>query len=207
MNLASLREHPYSPSQNLAVLLMTLLGTTLIAVIFWLNGWLTLGENSALELAQATLLILASLLHGERAWRFKIASLEGLIHAGLALLTYSFALRELEIDQFGASEFWAHLENTLRLIGFTLWAGLLIVLMWRIKLIFDNRWLILALPVMQLTLWGGFFYIASWPFDKALFAALSPAGSEFIEEVLELNACIFLFFASLAKSSNQRRCA
>lgn len=207
MNLASLRKHPYSPSQNLAVLLITLLGTTLVAIVFWINGWLTLGENSALELAQATLLILASLLHGERAWRLKIASLEGLIHAGLALLTYSFALRELEIDQFGASEFWAHLENALRFLGFTLWAGLLIVLMWRIKPIFGNRWLILALPMMKLTLWGGFFYIASWPFDKAVFAALAPASSEFIEEVLELNACIFLFFASLAKSSLPSRLA
>lgn len=44
---------------------------------------------------------------------------------------------------------------------------------------------------------GCLSYLAGWPFDKAIFK-LSPALSTFIEETLELNACLLFLFACFA---------
>jgi hypothetical protein len=40
--------------------------------------------------------------------------------------------------------------------------------------------------------------LASWPFDKQVFSVLPYLTSQFIEEMLELNGCMILFFGSLA---------
>lgn len=203
MNFSALREHPNSPGRNHTVLISMMLTVTVFSFILWKNDPLIAEENQALELVQSTFLLLACFLHGERASRLKMSALDFLIHAGLALLTFSFALRELDIDQFGTSEIWAQSERVLRFSSAALWIGFLILLMSRIKQVFTRRSAILTLPVMVLAIWGGVFYIASWPFDKEIFSSLSHDYSRFIEEVLELNACVILFAASLADSSLQ----
>ena len=203
MNLHTLREHPYSPGRSLAVLISIMLTVTVLSFILWKNDPLIAEEGHAIELAESILLLLACFMHGERAFHLEMSVLNFYIHAGLALLTYSFALRELDIDQFGTSEIWPLVERVFRIAGVVLWVVFFIILMPRIKQIFSRRSAILVLPVMLLTIWGGLFYIASWPFDKELFSTLPHDYSRFIEEVLELNAGVILFAASLANSSLQ----
>jgi hypothetical protein len=204
MDLESFRAHPCSPGHNPKVLIGTLLMVTGIAVLLLLTGLPTRGEISAIELSQSVLLLLACVAHGKRSYRLPSASLARLIHTGLALLTYSFLLRELPIHEFGGSQAGPLLQNTLRLIGAVLWLGVLLMLLRTIKPIYAEKWQILALPVMRMTVLGCLLYAASWPFDKEVFAALSPALSAFVEEVIELNACVLLFLASLARSSMLR---
>ncbi|MGV8893542.1 MAG: hypothetical protein ACOH2K_11510 [Burkholderiaceae bacterium] len=201
MNLNLLREHPYSPGRNPTVLIGIMLTMTVLSFILWKNDPHIAQEDSALEWAQSVLLLLACFMHVERAFHLKLPSLDFIIHFGLALLTYSFAYREFDFDLFGALEVPA--DRLSKLAGIALWVVLLIILIPRIKQIFSRRSEILALPVIALTIWGGLFYIASWPFDKEIFSALSHDFSRFIEEVLEINACIILFAASLADSSLQ----
>ncbi|MGV8899547.1 MAG: hypothetical protein ACOH2B_09970 [Burkholderiaceae bacterium] len=201
MNLNLLRENSFSPGRNPTVLIGIMLTATVVSFILWKNDPLIAEEDSALEWAQSALLLLACFMHGERTFHLKLPSLDFLIHAGLALLTYSFAYREFDFDLFGALEM--PIDRISKLAGIALWGVLLIILTPRIKQIFSCRSEILALPVIALTIRGGLFYVASWPFDKAIFSALSHDSSRFIEEVLEINACIILFAASLADSSQQ----
>lgn len=201
MNFEFFLKHPYSPGRNLKVLIVSLLTVTCISVLLLVTGLPTHGELSAIELTQSVLLLLACVAHCKRAYPLPSASLARLIHMGLALLTYSFLLRELPIHEFGGPQIGPTLQTTLRLIGVVLWVVVLLKLLRQIKPIFAEKWAVLTLPVMSLTVLGCLMYTASWPFDKAVFASLSPALSAFIEEVIELNACVLLFSASLARSS------
>lgn len=180
-----------------------LLTASLLSFLLWKNNPLITEENQLLELAQAALLLLACFMHGERAFRLQITSLDFLLHAGLALLTYSFALRELDIDQFGTSQAWPLVEKILRLAGVVLWAGLLIFLIPKVRQVVARRSALLALPCMVFTIGGGLFFMASWPFDKQFFSFLAHDYSVLIEEILELIACILLFTASLTDASIQ----
>jgi hypothetical protein len=200
MSLNSLREHSWSPSSSLTTLKIILLTIPVLSFILWKNDPLITEENRLLELAQGAFLLLACFMHGSRVFRLKSSSLDFLIHAALALLTYSFALRELDFDQFGSTEIWAPIEQILRFAGMALCIGFLVFLVPRIKQIFYCWLAILALPSIGLTISAGLFFVAGWPFDKQIFSLLSPAYSRFIEEVLELNGCVLLFAASLANS-------
>jgi hypothetical protein len=53
------------------------------------------------------------------------------------------------------------------------------------------------MPMVIMVILSGFFLLASWPFDKKIFSTIPYFTSEFIEEMLELNGYIVLFFASL----------
>lgn len=127
-----------------------------------------------------------------------------LLHAGLALLSYSFLLREFEfefefdVDRPGAAHGWATLEQVLRLFGVALWLALLIFAAPRVKPLWAQRATMFALPMVLLSMLGGVLLAASWPFDKQLFSVLPYLTSQFIEEILELEGCMLLFFASLA---------
>ncbi|MEN3367357.1 MAG: hypothetical protein V7606_4631 [Burkholderiales bacterium] len=203
MNLDSLRGHPCSPPPRLPSLVAVLLVVPVASYFLWKNDPLIAKENGLLEIAQAIFLLLASVLHSERAFRLKKSALDFTVHAGLALLTLSFALREIEIDEIGSSELWASAERIIRLAAAILWIGFLVFLVPRIRQIYSCRSAILAMPAVILTLCGGLFFLAGWPFDKEIFSALSHASSALIEEVLELNACITLLAASLVGSSQR----
>jgi hypothetical protein len=200
MTLSTLRAHRYSPGRNWAVLAGLLLVTNLFALGLWYSDSSQAEENHFLELVQGGFLALVCGVCCARAWGLaKTAlNLNFLLHAGLALLSYSFLLREFDIDQLGAAHGWATLEQVLRLFGVALWLALLIFAALRVKQLWAERATMFALPMVLLSMLGGVLLAASWPFDKQLFSVLPYLTSQFIEEILELNGCMLLFFASLA---------
>lgn len=200
MTIFALRAHRYWPARNPMVLAGVLLVTNLVALVLWQGGLLRAAENHFLELAQGAFLALVCGVCSVRAWRLaKIAlNLHFLLHAGLALLCYSFLLREVDIDQLGAAPAWAQLEQVLRLFGIALWLALLIFVAPRIKPLWAQRAAMFKMPMVLLAMLGGALLLASWPFDKQVFSVLPYLTSQFIEEMLELNGCMILFFGSLA---------
>lgn len=200
MTIATLRARHCPPARNPLVLAGALLVTNLGALGLWCGGFLQAGENHFLELAQCVFLVLVCCVCSVRAWRLKNTSLtlQFLLHAGLALLSYSFLLREVDIDQIGAAPAWAQLEQALRLLGVALWLALLIFVAPRIKPLWAQRAVMFTMPMVLLAMLGGALLLASWPFDKQVFSVLPYLTSQFIEEMLELNGCMILFFGSLA---------
>lgn len=158
-------------------------------------------ENDVLEWGQALFLLLACVAHGRRAARLTRGSLSFVIHTGLSLLMYAFLLRELDIDRFGEAMMWTWIERGFRLVEGLAWLAFLIYLAPRLKVVFQRIPLMLAMPVTVLTICGGLFLVAGWPFDKHVFHFMSYDFSQLIEEVLELIASVLLFAGSLANSA------
>jgi hypothetical protein len=200
MTISTLRAHRYFPAGNPMVLAGILLVCNLVALSLWYGGFLEAGENHFLELTQGVFLVLVCCVCSARAWCLAKTSLNlnFLLHAGLALLSYSFLLREVDIDQFGASPGWALLEQALRLFGVALWLALLIFVAPRVKPLWAQRVIMFRMPMVLLAMLGGALLVASWPFDKQIFSVLPYLTSQFIEEMLELNGCMILFFGSIA---------
>lgn len=204
MNLVTLRQHPYSLGRSLPMVLGTMLVLTVLSCIGWSLDPLFAEENHPIELLQGILLLLACLVHGERALRLEKSSVSFLIHAGLAILMYSFFLRETDIREMDAdgAHLWHWVEHAARAIGVVLWLAYFLHAALRLKRVFAQRLAILKLPVIWMALLGGVFLVAGWPFDKEVFHAFMPQEiSRLIEEVLELNAYLLLFAGSLADSN------
>jgi hypothetical protein len=159
-------------------------------------------ENDLIEDLQAFALGAATLVH---AWRFFHAekkSMHWLIHGGLALLMYSFLMRELEIRELDAAGelFWHRVETGLRFIGWTAWVVYLACLTPRLRDFFRHAGTIARLPATVLALLGAAFMVAGWPFDKEVFHSLSVATSAFMEETLELNGYLLLLVAAFSST-------
>jgi hypothetical protein len=200
MTISTLHAHRVKLARNWILAAGLLLASNLLAVALWQAGYLQAQENHFLEQAQGGFLALVCCVCSLRAWRLKktALTLKFLLHAGLALLSYSFLLREVDIDRFGTAQGWAQLEQALRLFGVALWIALLMFVAPRVTQLWPQRSIMFAMPMVQLTMLGGALLVASWPFDKQIFPVLSYATSQFIEEMLELNGCMILFFGSLA---------
>lgn len=192
---------PYSPVHNGAVLAAIVIVASICAWFGQQYDPHIADENHLLEWGQALFLALASGVHAMRARLLPRTSLSFLLHTGLALLMYAFLLRELDIDKFGADHLWKLIERGFRVVEVALWLGFLAYLAPRLKALFAQTRLILSLPVTVLTIVGGLFLVAGWPFDKGVFHSLSHAYTELAEEVLELNGCFILFIAALADSA------
>jgi hypothetical protein len=200
MTIPTLRARRDSPGRHWILPAGFLLASNLLALALWQGGLLQARENQFLELAQCGFLALVCCVCSVRAWRLAKTSLNlnFLLHAGLALLSYSFLLRELDIDQFGAAQQWAQLELVLRLFGVALWLVLLVFVASRVTQLWAQRAIMFKMPMVLLVMLGGALLLASWPFDKQIFPVFSYATSQFIEELLEFNGCMVLFFGSLA---------
>jgi hypothetical protein len=194
-----MRERLNSSYQKWTILTGLLLASNFCLIILWFAGHIQAKDHFSLELCQYSFLILICGLSFRRAWHLaKISlNLNFLLNAGLALLSYSFLLRELDIDKFGASPAWAIFELALRLTGVILWLILLMFVLPRARELWAKHAIMFTMPIVIMAILSGFFLLASWPFDKKIFAALPYFTSEFIEEMLELNGYIVLFFASL----------
>jgi hypothetical protein len=184
-------------------ILLVILG--LMSVACWL-GWRVdvhlSDENHLMENTQAVCLCLAWWVHGWRAWHTDRSKVAYTFHIGLSLLMYSFMLRELDISEIDATGeiAWTWTEHILRGIGWTCWVFFFIHFFRRFGRIWRLRWKIMATPVMIATLVGGVLMSCGWPFDKKKFDSLSEDTSQFIEELLELNAYVFLLVASASDS-------
>jgi hypothetical protein len=194
-----MRERLYSSYQKWMILTGLLLASNFCLIILWFTGHIQAKDHYLLEQSQYSFLILICGLSFKRAWHLaKISlNLNFLLNACLVLLSYSFLLRELDIDKFGASPAWAIFELALRLTGVILWLILLMFVLPRAKELWAKRAIMLTMPMVIMVILSGFFLLASWPFDKKIFAVIPYFISEFIEEMLELNGYIVLFFASL----------
>ncbi len=200
MTTSTLPTHRYSSESNWMVPAGLLIISNFFVLMLWQYGFLQAQENHLLELAQCAFLMLACGVCSMRAWRLAKTSLNlnFLLHAGLALLSYSFILREVDIDRLGTAPAWASFEQGLRLFGVTLWLALLIFVAPRVRQLWARRAIMFKKPMVILAMMGGTFLLASWPFDKQVFAVLPYLTSQFIEELLELNGCMVLFFSSLS---------
>lgn len=141
------------------------------------------------------MLLFACTLHSLHAFRIKTISVTFLIHAGLALLALSFALRELDIDRFGDAKAWSTFQYTLRLLVLVLWLAFFTQAALHRRTVLRHLVTILSAPPVILTALAGLFFLAGWPFDKGL-VLRSVEISEFFEETLELNGCVMLLLSS-----------
>jgi hypothetical protein len=204
--LSTLRTHRYSPGRNWFSLAFSLLLIDVTASIFLYNESTVADYNHFLEMMQASVLLLAVGMHGERALRVSRSSNDFLVHAALMWLCCAFLLREIDIDRLGADPAWTWawvwLERGLRAIALALLLVLLMVVTLKIRQVFAARVAILSTPIVVLTMAGGVFLVAGWPFDKNMFPFLSSGISAFIEELLELNGYLLVLAGSLASAAN-----
>ena len=199
MRLIALCEHRWLPNHGLAPLKILLLVLPILGYFLWQLDPMTIEEDGALEMGQTILLLLAGIMHVAQARRFKASSLAFAIHAGFALLAFSFAVRELDIDQFGTAPVWTILDRGLRIARTALWIGFMVFLIPRLKQLYASRAAIIALPVISMSLVAGLFLIAGGLFDRHVFSWLSLPTSRFLEEVLELDG--YLVFLAAAFST------
>lgn len=159
-------------------------------------------ENHLMENIEAVALLLACLAHGWRASKLDRKSVGFLLHAGLSLLMYSCLLRELVIRDFGVpgTQFWPWTEHVLRGIGWSCWVIYLVAFASRVKRIWALRRQLLATPVIITAVCAAVLMASGWPFDKKKFESLSAQDSGFMEELLEMNAYLILFFGSASAS-------
>lgn len=200
MNIGLMGIPRVAPARSVAALLGVLLAVSIACGIRWHYDPYVAAENHLMENTQAVLLMLAWLVHGWRAAKMDRSSVTFTFHIGLSLLMYSFLLRELDISEMDAPGAyvmtWA--EHILRGIGWTCWLLFFVKFFSQIKQIFSRRWQLIGTPVMIVTLCGAVLMSAGWPFDKKKFPELAESTSEFIEELLELNAYMLLFVGSMS---------
>lgn len=206
MNFSSLRESLHSLSRSNGALIATIVLVSLGQIGLWLVFPDIDNENHLLEWLQALFLLLACVVHGQKAWLEPDRdSLRFLIHAGLSALMFGFLLRELEIREMGEAYAWTVLEKTLRLLELLVLLRLLVFFAPRARVVFANVRAIFGMRVTLITLVGGLFMVAGWPFDKKVIHALPEVYSELLEEVFELDGYLLLFLAALADTGAAAR--
>lgn len=202
MNFSSLRESLHSLSRSNGGLIAAILLVSLGQIGLWLVFPDIDNENHLLEWLQALCLALACVVHGQKAWQEPDRdSLRFLIHAGLSALMFGFLLRELEIREMGEAYAWNVLEKTLRVLELLVLLRLLVFFVPRARAVFANVRAIFGMRVTIITLVGGLFMVAGWPFDKKVIHALPEMYSELLEEVFELDGYLLLFLAAMADTS------
>lgn len=202
MNFSSLRLALQSLSRSNGALFATMLLVTVGQIGLWLVFPAIDNENHLLECLQALFLALACIVHGQKAWTEPDRdSLRFLIHAGLSALMFGFLLRELEIREMGQSYAWNVLEKTLRVLELLVLLRLLVFFVPRARAVFAHVRTIFGMRVTIITLIGGLFMVAGWPFDKKVIHALPEMVSELLEEVFELDGYLLLFLAAMADTA------
>lgn len=160
-------------------------------------------ENDLLELGQSGFLLLACATLALRAGRIQAReNLNKPVFAALGLLTLAMFLREVDIDKLGTSPVWALAEKVLRGIAAIAVLNFSFSLLPKIKLLLRNVGKILQTPIVMLAVLALVLYICSWPFDKRIILVNKPL-SQFIEEIIELNACYLFALAAFARGVKQ----
>ncbi len=193
-------------SRNNGALFATMVLVTVVQIGLWLVFPAIDNENHLLECLQALCLALACTVHGQKAWTEPDRdSLRFLIHAGLSALMFGFLLRELEIREMGQAPAWSVLEKSLRVLELLVLLRLLVFFVPRARAVLANVRAIIGMRVTIITVTGGLFMVAGWPFDKKVIHALPEMISELLEEVFELDGYLLLFVAAMADTSAAAR--
>lgn len=168
-----------------------------LGVLGWLS-WIVLPQTAAedqwLEWVQVLMLLATAFLHARSAGR---SAWPAVLHAGLGLLTLSFAVREVDIDRIGSSPNWLLAERVIRAgVGVLwLWWGWR---MWRgvgaVRALWPG---VLREPWLHLTVIAGALFVGAWLADRELLP-IAKDLSRFLEELLELQADAAMFAAALA---------
>jgi hypothetical protein len=161
----------------------------------WLNNPSVPEENSFIENFQLVFLFSAIFAHGLRMFQESIQELR-IYHAALALLCFSVALREFEIDDIGSSTIWPAVEISIRSIAVSAW----IWLIYRLTRNFRKLWAIRhaitrSMKSVQVYL-AITFYLGSWFFDKN-HVPIDAQLSKFIEQSLQLGGTVFFLTSAL----------
>ncbi len=173
--------------------------------IFWgalyFDGMVTTKENGLIENCQAGLIGVSGLIFLAGALG-RYDPREKIFFGGWFLLCLSFLLREMDIETY-------NLHPALIWIGSGFGRNLLLSAMWATGIVFFlGHWRTLTLMLLEwlrhpagvLALLAGSFLLLSLPFEHDVFA-VNAATLEFGEEILEINACLLLFFSTLYGAS------
>jgi len=188
-------------SRSRVILAILLLAIPALSYALWLQQPQLAEENGALEHFQVGLIALACFIHSVHSIKFNTSSLGYVIRAGFALLTYSFLLRELDIEHLGSSPLWATLERALRILRVVLWLGFFVFIAKKAKLLYGQRAGLSTSTTFWLSAAGGMFLIAGGIFDRHIFSSIPFSLSRLAEEVLELNGYFLIFVASLCRAT------
>lgn len=179
-------------------LAIAILLVSLLSYLGWKLNPMIIAEDHFMEWAQALLLLFAFAVHAWKAIKLPPSSIEFLVRSGAGILALALALRELDIDKLGTSDIWAVAELVLRGTALTMLVAFLAFSAIRLPGIWRNRSPLVRMTTVRWTFFGCLLYVASWPFDKGLVFSFMRDYAYFLEEMLELNACITLFAAALA---------
>ena len=185
---------PTQPRGDVRSTLWVLLALGFLGGLSWFAWPDSAAEDQWLEWVQVLLLLATALLHARSAGR---SAWPAVLHAGLGLLTLSFAVREVDIDRIGSSPNWLLAERVIRAgVGLLwVWWG------WRtwrrvgaVRALWPG---VLREPWLHLTVIAGVLFVAAWLLDRELLP-LAKDLSRFLEELVELQADAAMLAAALA---------
>lgn len=177
------------------VIALVLVLTAALAVYAGLFNPALAAENAPLEWLQVTILLLAGLVQALRSLAALTRS-ERTVRTGLAMLMLCFALRELDINEFGTSAAVVALEQQVQWVKFALGFWLLGFLVISFRHIYVGGRTLFASPMMLFSLLGGALLLLSAIFDGNG-VGISAGLAQVVEETLELQAYFFLLMAAI----------
>ncbi|HSC68353.1 MAG TPA: hypothetical protein VLC79_11705 [Cellvibrio sp.] len=172
---------------------------TTLSFEFWQADARVIAENALLELGQGAFLLVATLVQAARAFTNHDSGLKRDIRMGLALFTFALFLREVDINKLGPGVGWDISEYFLRTIALIAILSFIFHMSRRLKPVLRNLGKILLSPTVLISILACMLYICGWPFDKELFN-IDKSLSRWLEETLELNACLIFLCAGLVSN-------
>ena len=192
--------HAHAPTLAIgnpaALAILLLAGLIPLLFYFWLHDPDLTRENGPLEWLQVVLLIGAVEAHAIHAARLPRSTAGFVLSSGMSALALAFALREIDVMEFGSSEFFRVLEAAVQVIKIAIGVGLLVFVASRLSQLLKSLPGVLKQPLYSISLAAGFLLLFTIPFDDNAFG-LHGGLSRFIEEALELASYALLFIAAM----------
>lgn len=160
----------------------------------WKNDPGTAAENGLMEWLQVILLCIGCLVYLSRVVQVHRTDIGLPVLSGLALLMFSFTLRELELDDLIGGAAGKAVERSIRLLALVLWAIFSIRFVQLVRLPLREVLGIVKRRTCLFAILGGFGYLISVVFEKE-WLGLSSSGHEFGGQLSQLIACL-LFVCS-----------
>lgn len=169
----------------------------------WLEDKSISAENHLIENLQLIILMFALGVHIYQRFQESVQELR-IYHLTLALLCFSVALREFDIDKIGTNGMWSSMEIVTRSIMVCAWLWIIYCVIKSFSTFWPIRWGILLSTKSLLTYTAIAFYLCSWFFDKN-HVAVNPHLSKFIEECLQLAGTVYFLTSAMVPLSCRRK--